>query len=465
MPPVLDRVLATGELRVLTRNSPSVYYEGPDGPTGFEYDLAQEFAERLGVELKLVVPEQFSSIIDGVHQAHAHFAAAGLSVTDERRKSLRFAPPVLEVTQQVVYKGGGKRPRRFAELAERQIEVLGGSSHAERLRELQREYPDLKWLENVETDTETLLDRVAKGELDLTVADSNDLSINQRYQPMLRAAFDLTEPQSTAWAFPKNTDPSLYNKAVEFIINIEQEGLLDEIRARHFAHVERLDYTGALSFASLVKNRLPKYQMLFEKAANKFGFDWRLLAAVGYQESHWNPDARSPTGVRGLMMLTNRTAKEQGVKDRTDPEQSIIGGARYLGNLYRRLPKGIQEPDRTWFMLAAYNVGLGHVYDARRLTESNGGNKDSWLDLREWLYKLNDKQWHKRTRYGYARGREAVEYVENIRSYYDVLQHLNREEPNAEDAKLPEAAEYSDGEQLPDQEDLPTDIKLNLPSL
>ena len=149
--------------------------------------------------------------------------------------------------------------------------------------------------------------------------------------------------------------------------------------------------------------------------------DWRLLAAVGYQESHWDPDAVSPTGVKGLMMLTQDAAKDIGIKDREDPQQSILGGAKYLASMHKRIPDRIPEPDRTWLALAAYNVGLGHLEDARMLTLKNKGDADKWVDVKKNLPLLTKEKWFKQTRYGYARGREPVRYVENVRTYYDIL--------------------------------------------
>jgi membrane-bound lytic murein transglycosylase F len=166
---------------------------------------------------------------------------------------------------------------------------------------------------------------------------------------------------------------------------------------------------------------------LFKAEANKYNIDWRLLAAIGYQESHWRSEAVSPTGVKGLMMLTKKTAKQLGIKDRTDPAQSIAGGALYFKQRLKKIASHIQEPDRTWFALASYNVGFGHLKDAQKLTKNNQGNPDKWMDVRKTLPLLSQKKWYKQTRYGYARGKEPVRYVENIRSYYDLLIWLTEE--------------------------------------
>ena len=187
--------------------------------------------------------------------------------------------------------------------------------------------------------------------------------------------------------------------------------------------------SGICKFREHMQSRLPKYLPLFQQAAEEHLIDWRLLAAIGYQESHWLEHATSPTGVKGIMMLTNGTAAQLKVTDRTNPAQSIAGGARYFRQRMAKISSRILEPDRTWMALASYNVGFGHLEDARILTQSRGENPDKWLDVKKNLPLLSEKQWYSRTKYGYARGNEPVRYVENVRSYYDLLVWLTTEDP------------------------------------
>jgi len=252
------------------------------------------------------------------------------------------------------------------------------------------------------------------------VADSNIFAINRRYFPELVMMFPLNEPEDLAWLLPQGADArgvaitGWYHQANE-------SSFITQVAARYYAHVEIFDYVDIARFVRRIQERLPEHETLFRQAADEYGFDWRLLAAQAYQESHWNPAARSPTGVRGIMMLTLRTAGEVGVTNRLDPAQSIMGGARYLANLRERLPESIEEPHRTWIALAAYNVGLGHVRDARVLAERLGRNPDSWIDLRGVLPKLSQPEHYRSLRYGYARGSEPVQYVRRIRNYEDIL--------------------------------------------
>ena len=420
---LLEQIQHDGVLLVATRNSPTTYFEGPDGATGFEYDLVSQFAKELNVKVKIITPSNLADILSLVSQDQVHFAAAGLTVTEARKDWVRFGPPYQTITQQLVYRmgTGNRKPRKINDLVGKHIEVVADSSHVEQLEELQASQPKLEWVENPELDSDELLNLVWEQVIDYSIADSNEVKLNKRFYPELNAAFDISKPQELAWAFPIGDDDSLYKAASAFINKMKSSGELSILLDRYYGHIERFNFAGTRTYIRHIHKRLPKYMDFFEKAAEKNQLDWRLLAAIGYQESHWDPDARSPTGVRGIMMLTMPTAEYLGIENRTDPEQSIQGGAIYIKKLIARIPKQIEEPDRTWFALAAYNVGLGHLEDARIITQKRGGNPNAWRDVKENLPLLSRRKWYKQTKHGYARGREPVRYVEYIRSYYDLL--------------------------------------------
>ncbi|HEX6930071.1 MAG TPA: membrane-bound lytic murein transglycosylase MltF, partial [Gammaproteobacteria bacterium] len=384
-PSLLEQIKQRGELRVVTRNSPSTFYLGADGPAGFEYDLASLFAAELGVNLNMFAAESFNRILPTLQEGQADFAAAGLSITDSRKADFWFGPPYMEITPQVVYRYGESRPRGPEDLAGGDLQVVAGSSHAEVLRELAETHQGITYVAQQEVEADELLYRVSQQELDYTVADSTDIALNQRYYPEIRVAFDLGDPEPLAWAFRRSDDDSLYRAAVAFMEKLRRGGGLAQIVERHYGHTDRFDYVGTRIFMRHIDTRLPAYRDTFEEAATLTRADWRLLAAMGYQESHWDPDAVSPTGVRGIMMLTRNTAQYVGIDNRLDPEKSILGGANYFQMVKDQVPERIGEPDRTWLALAAYNVGFGHLEDARILTEMQGGNPDRWIDVRERL--------------------------------------------------------------------------------
>jgi len=423
----LAAVKRAGELVVLTRNSPTTYYEGPDGPAGIEYDLAKAFADYLGVSLRMEVPDQFRDIIPMIVNNQADLAAAGLSITPARLKIVRFTPPYQQVREQVIYRAGTKAPKNIEELQGHPIDVVAGTSYVENLAQLKLLYPGLQWTAVDNTETEDLLLHVREGKAQFTIADSNIVALSRQFYPELQVAFDLQQPEELAWAFPLSQDNSLYNEAVKFINDMRRSGELDHLIERYYGAANRFNPINMAAYIQKIKDELPTYEPLFEAAATKYNLDWRLLAAMAYQESFWDPRAVSPTGVRGIMMLTQTTADHMEVADRLNPADSIAGGAQYIRHLIGRLPARIQEPDRTWMALAAYNVGINHLEDARIITQRQGGNPDAWNDVRKRLPLLAKYFWYSKTKHGYARGYEPVEYVNRIRTYYDVLVKMDRE--------------------------------------
>ncbi len=419
--PHLEQIKERGELRVLTRYAPTSYYVKGEQLAGLEYELAKRFAEHLNVNLKLVVPENLGDMLLMLEKGKADLAAAGLTATPERKESLAFGPVYQEVTQQLVYKRGNKKPKKITDIIESDIEVVANSSHVNQLLAYRKDIPELTWSENNEIDNSGLLELVELELIDYTIADSNEFIANQPLFPELRVAFDISEPQALAWALPRSSDFSLLREVSNFFHSIEESGELDSLIEKYYGHIRRFDYVDTRAFHRRLISHLPKYQEILQRAANEFDFDWRLLAAVSYQESHWDPQAVSSTGVKGLMMLTKGTAADLGVTNREDPSQSIYAGTKYLNQIRNKLPERIKEPDRTWFSLAAYNIGFGHLEDARILTQKNGANPDLWSDVRSNLPLLAKKEWYTKTRYGYARGGEPVRYIENIRRYYDIL--------------------------------------------
>lgn len=417
----LAEIRARGELVVITRNAPTTFYEGRDGLAGPEYEMVESFAEYLGVSTHYIVIDNWSEMLSRIERGDADLAAAGITRTSRRMGKYLFGPGYQTVEQQVICRRDGESPRGVEELSGIDLKVLADSSYEERLRALRRDYADLEWTAETDLGSEQLLEEVWQGRIGCTVADSNIVAINRRYYPELDVAFTLGAPQTLAWAMPKGASELLAAVRTWFE-EYEQSGDLDDLVERYYGFVDLFDYVDVSVYRRRIEQRLPKYQTMFERAGEEYGIPWSLLAAQSYQESHWNPRARSPTGVRGMMMLTLPTARSLGVKNRLDARQSIMGGASYLAHLRSRLDPEIQEPDRTWFALAAYNVGLGHVRDARRLTEEMGRNPNLWIDLKEALPLLSDRKYYRRLPHGYARGSEPVRYVQRVRDFHDILE-------------------------------------------
>jgi len=417
----LPPTTASGELVVVTRSSPTTFFANESGDrAGLEHDLVDMFARELGLKVKFIAARQFN-ILPALARRKAHLAAAGLSITPEREKVVRFATPYQAVQQRVIYNTRMDKPKSAADLVGLRIEVIAGSSYVERLKELRLEFPALAWREATTVESEALLEKLATGVIDIAVVDSNIFDIAQKFYPNLKTAFDLGRPDQLAWAFPKDGEPYLFEKAQDFFARIRKDGTLARLIDRYYGHVKRLEEGDVVGIMTKRNSVLPNYRSLFQQAQELTGIDWRLLAALGYQESHWDPLATSPTNVRGLMMLTDDTADLMGVSDRLDVKQNIPAGARYLLNMKDILPQRIAEPERTWIALAAYNSGYGHIEDARVLAQRQKLNPDSWADLKKVLPLLAKSDYHATLKHGYARGGETVIFVENIRTYYDIL--------------------------------------------
>ena len=419
-PDVLTQIRESGLLQVATRNSPTAYYLGLEGPEGPEYELAHGFAEWLGVKAGFVVVPSGSAALEEVARHRVHLAAAGIVANPTRRSRLVFGPAYQQVSQHIVYRAWDPPPESAADLDGKRIEVVAGSTHAEALAALARHQPGLTFVERRGVDQLDLLARVSSGDIDYTVADSSEFSLGRHLHPELRTAFTLTLSEGIAWATSPRDD-SLAPLVRRYFDDIQADGSLERVLARYYEAADRFDYVHSLNFVRHIHERLPELRPIFEQAAAETGFDWRLLAAIAYQESKWDPAATSATGVRGIMMLTEPTAARVGIDDRLDPVQSILGGARYLIEVENKIPPRIPEPDRMWLALAAYNVGFGHLEDARILTQRQGGSPDRWADVRRHLPLLAQERWYATLRRGYARGWEPVQFVDRIEGYLEML--------------------------------------------
>ncbi|HUU74417.1 MAG TPA: membrane-bound lytic murein transglycosylase MltF [Burkholderiales bacterium] len=417
LPPAL-----TGELVVISRSAPTTRFIGPDGThAGFEQDMLELFAKETNLRLNVIESSRFSDIIPSVSSRVAHLAAAGLSVTENREERVDFGPKYMTVRKAVAYNTDNRRPRKLQSLIGQRGGVLRGSSSAARLRTEAKQLPGLKWKEFNAPDVDQLFDRLAEGKLDYVVADSHVIELSRNFYPNVSLAFSFGEPERIAWAFAKDADPQLVNQVNQFFESIERDGTLRILIDRYFGHIKRLNRLDIIAFLSRRETVLPRYAPTFKQAQELTGIDWRLLAALGFQESHWRPLATSPTGVRGLMMLTSATADDLGVKNRLDPHESILAAGRYLLSLKERLPDEVPEPDRTWMALASYNVGLGHVRDARVLARRHKLNPNSWINVRKMLPLIARSEYYTTLKYGFARGGEAVILTENVRNFYDIL--------------------------------------------
>ena len=423
----LDVIKATGVLRVAIFESRSTYHESSNGPVGYEHDLVTEFARAHGLKAQFTVVQTEARMRALLRTNRVHLAAGFLSVPKTVAEDLKYGPSYALEQHVVVHRRGKLRIRAAADLADLEGHIIGTRSDAQRLRDLLPKGVSKPSNLRPMREVDAVLKAVDEGELDYAVLPAREFKAARNYFPELVRALKLGTPRPVAWLYRDNGDQSLWSAMLEFFHDF---GSTDELAAlwhHYFGRFEAFDYVDSRSVIRHARKRLPPFREAFMRMGDETGFDWRLLAALAYQESRWLENARSPTGVRGLMMLTRATAKAYGV-DRLDGEQSIRGGALYLADLKSRLPERIVDPDRTWLALAAYNIGLGHLEDARILTEKAGGNPDIWEDVRPNLRKLQNKRWARQTRYGFARGYQAIHFVDNTQRYFRVLKWLEAEQ-------------------------------------
>ncbi len=436
------------ELVVVTRNGPTTLYVNAEGQyAGFEYDLASAFADFLGKKLKLVIMPRDVELLDKVRQHEAHLALGVLA--NRKDPDVQYGPTYLLTQAVVVGHADDSSPPDVRRLRTDGV-LLASGQYARLVNELHKDYPQINW--NVtHLEHEELIEKVSNRLIDYALVDTHSAEVVQNYYPQAKTLFTVGARQQLAWAYDPAENPDLDALLSKFFARIGKDGRLKQLVDRYFGHVNRLQPLDSETFLNRRISLLPKYRKYFQEAEEKYGIDWRLLAALAYQESHWDPNATSAYGVRGLMMLTNETADNMGVENRLDPRQSVMGGAKLLALLKGRLPAQIEDPDRTWIALAGYNIGLAHLADARSLAARLKRNPNVWADVKETLVLLRNPDYFATLNYGYARGGETVIFVENLRTYYDIL--VRFEKPYK-----PLLPSFQEGVTVSNPENVPLDI-------
>jgi membrane-bound lytic murein transglycosylase F len=417
----LAEIRARGEVRIVTLNLPTCYYLGAQGTEGLEYQLATAYAEHLGVKLNIYPLANEGELQAELAAGRADIAAASLSSSPDWTRVADAAEPYTLIPQLVVYQRDGVRPRDTLQLESATLAVRAGTPQ-ERILERMRSTvaPTLRWQETAPTTADPVED-VDSGAVQYAITDEREFSFAHHLYPNVLVGFTLPEQRAVRWMVRKDA-PQVLASVDAFFKQIAASGRLPQLVQESSGDTRRFEYEESREFQGNVSDRLPNFRPIFEEVATQSGIDWRLLAAIGYQESKWDPRAVSGDGAVGIMMLTADTAQAMGIKDRTNPEQSISAGARYLAEVRAKIPERIAEPDRTWLTIAAYNVGFGHLEDARILAQSRGKNPDSWTDVREQLPLLAQERWYDRSKRGYARGWEPVQFVDRIQRYLRLLE-------------------------------------------
>ena len=419
----LDKILDAGKITVITHNNSHCYYLYRDQAMGFEYELAKLFADYLGVALEVNIAEKWDSMISALKDGTGSFIAANMAITPKRQKEAAFSDGYMSTQKYVIVRRNNTDIKRAADLAGKTVHVRRGTSYHERLKALRRDGIDIKIKLYDNIPTAELIQQVAEGTIEVTIADRNIALLNRRYYPQIALALAISSKKDLGWAV-KPGETRLLNKINLFFNKIKGNGKLTEIYNKYYTDIDNFDYVDLRSYHIRLKTRLPQYSQLIKDVANRYGFDWRLIAAQIYQESHFNPAAISYAGAYGLMQLSRSTAESLGVDDMFDPEQNINAGVQHLRDLYDYFNED-DGWDRLLISLAAYNIGQGHILGARNLARQMNFDPDKWSSMEKTLPLLRYQKYYKNAKYGYCRGIEPIKYVKQIMIYYDILKQMS----------------------------------------
>ncbi len=419
--PQLDQVHERGVLRVATLIEPTLYIPDSYRPQGLEYDLTGRFAEQLGVDVEYVVVPTIEAAYEAVADNRVDLAAAGLAIDPARMQRFRFGPPYLTVSRKLIHAIDQPAPTGLDDIDSATIALPTGSASRFWLERIMAQNNTIRLDVMEAQDKLAILEGIRRGDIDYALALSHTALLAHKLSDEVAIGPTVGPPVALAWVFSRQADKSLHQVARHFFAEVRSDRQLKMLVDRHYAQFERLNESLSRRFLQDLETRARPYLATFRRAGERYEIDWRLLASVGYQESKWEPDAVSHQGAYGLMQIVLPTARDLGLTNPANPTANIMSGAKYIAQLRDLVPENATEPDRTYLALAAYNVGIGHLRDALKLTERQGGNPTEWADVRERLPQLSDPAIYRDMRYGYAHGDETVNYVENIRAFHDLM--------------------------------------------
>lgn len=431
----LAQIRERGFLQAIVDNNSVSYFIYRGQPMGYEYELLQNLARYLKLELKIKVISGIENAIDMLNKGEGDLIAFPLTVTQERTQYLAFTDTQFNTCQVLVQKkpSNWRRmpPNRVerqlvrnpVELIGKEVHVMNQSAFKERLENLSREVGGQIIIreDSAEAETESLIQKVAEGEIQFTVTDQTIAMVNAIYYPNLDINFVLSLPQQIAWSVRKNS-PELLRVTNEWLQDLKRTGRFRMVYNKYFNNPRSSQIRMTSDYSSLAGNKLSPYDEEIKKEAKVLGWDWRLLASIVYQESNFQPNAESWAGAVGLMQLMPATAEEFGAKDRTNPHQSLRAGVRYLRYLDKLWGKYISDPnERLKFVLASYNAGLSHIIDARNLAKKYGKDPGRWEDVESLLKQKSNPKYYRDpvAVAGYCKCEEPVNYVRDILTRYE----------------------------------------------
>ena len=415
-----DKTPHASPLHVVIRTTPAAWYFDGNTAKGIDHDLLVRFAASIGRKIEVSHVPNTPAALNALCNPQAQLAVGLLSLPAATKNQFHTAPDYGTVKQQLLYHFKQPRPSSTGDLVMENFETGNEPTQLETLLHIKQHNGDLThWTLHRDFFPHDLIKSMNQGFIEYTIADSHVMTMTKRFYSHIKEAFYVGDELPLHWVFGDCVNAEVAAAAKTFFAGIKADHTLTQILDRYYGHATQLDYPEKLAFIKNVDLHLDQYRDLFMEAADEVNMDWLLLAAVSYQESHWKPEARSPSGVEGLMMVTLEIAQEFGIEDRRNPTQSVRAGTRFLLKLKNRLPPELEEPDRSWFALAAYNVGLEHIKRAMAAAHKEGLNPLLWVEVRDFLRRPAANEWLDAQPLN-----DPFTYVYNVRAYRDLLAWL-----------------------------------------
>ena len=432
----LKRVLDDNRITFVTRLGPTTYYEIKNKKFGYHYSIMREFADFLDVELSVKVVNNLADARSMIVSREADIISGWNIINSDN--DIKTSYPYNRVDYVIVAKSNISRQSNVDDkLLKNNVHAIESQviTNVNSANEKELKYSYKIWYDK---NIDDLLKMLIDNEIMFLFMSSDEFKILSKYYRDIRIVKKHSINEAEYWVLPGDIGSNMQDKISDFfnlMINNNRLAIIYE----NFFGQQQHTFVGSKTFIKDLVEIFPTYEFFFKEASRLFNFDWRLIASIGYQESRWKKDAVSYTGVKGIMMLTKDTAREVGVDDRRDPRNSIFGGAKYLRSIYNRLDYDLDDNEKKWFAIAAYNIGLGHVEDAIKLASKNGVDIRKWSDIEPYILMLSQSEFYRQTKYGYARGWETVKYVQNIKQYYDIIVFLDSQdkEVDEKDQEIP----------------------------
>ena len=443
----LDVLRKRGKIIAVTDFNSTNYFIYKGEPMGFSFELLRSFADHAGIDLEIVTENHIERAIGMLNSGEADIIAMGITVNSTRKKEILFTEPIDETRQVLIQRKprfwksmtASEIDRRLIrnqlDIAGRTVYVQKGSSHAERLVTLADEIGDSINVIEVPYESEQLIRNVARGEIDYTVCDENVALVNATYYPEIDINTPVSFPQKLAWGVRKENSDKLIEELNRWIRIYRKTGSFGLLHSKYFRN-SRSSTIIRSDYYALNTGKVSKYDDLIKEYSDTINWDWRLLASLICQESRFDPNVRSGAGAYGLMQVMPLTGKRFGIDVTTSPKNNIKAGVMYINWLHSVFdPKIEDENERLNFILASYNAGPGHVFDAMKLADKHGMDPHKWADVEIWLQKKSEPRYYNDevVKSGYFKGKESVAFVSEILDRYEHYKNILPEELTSEE--------------------------------